>query len=167
MSNLPEKIYSLRPSWQGKYNWSQGLPNAVKHKQDTKLKNNDYWGEYVPPVWDDMFEYRKSFSNANNYDDYYHHHNHIYQNTEQTNEHQFITFSRNKKMNKKKYANNLHFKFALDNDISVDYSVIDAVSNINDLELEYAHEAGEDDVLEDFSNDVLDDILLDNIKDND
>jgi hypothetical protein len=166
MSNSQEKIYSLRPSWQGKHDWNRGLPNAVKLlKQENKTKSNDYdrdyWGEYVSPVWDDMYEYRKSFLNATNYDDYYHHH--ISQNKEQTHEHQFITFSRNKKK-KKNYSRGLYFKSTLDN--------IDAEPDIYDVEYALDDDEEIEKVFEDLDNDILDELPMDepppdDIQDND
>lgn len=96
----------LQPSWLGKIQWSHGLPLSPEKFKEAKDKIIDYWDNYKNPIWDDMFEYRKLFSNNNtqnnNLQNYYSHNNNLeYISINQDNT--FITISKNKKTKIKQY----------------------------------------------------------------
>lgn len=114
MSREENKIVLLQPSWLGKIDWSNGIPTCPEKYKAAKAKIIDYWGEFVSPVWDDMTEYRKSFSNnyRNSYD-YYEAH---CKDKEQDTENLFITYSKNKKTSKQ--YSGIFIKFSMDNRIA-------------------------------------------------
>ena len=98
----------LQPLWLGKIDWSLGIPTSPEKYKSERDKIFDYWGEYKPTFWDDMYEYRKSFSrsNHNSFDNYESKIN------LQDKENQFITISKNKKPIKTNQQNNISTKFS-------------------------------------------------------
>ena len=86
----------LQPSWLGNINWSHGLPLLPENYKLEQGKIFDYWGEFRSPVYDDMYEYRNSFS-KNNYNSFDNWNNYKENTNESERENQFITISKNKK----------------------------------------------------------------------
>ena len=121
VSNNKEKL--LQPSWLGKINWSNGIPTSPDKYRAAQAKIIDYWGEYRSPVWDDLYEYRKLFSNCNynSYDNYENIGN------LQDKDNQFITISKNKKTIKQsKYSSNQLNKFSMNNGKEIDSEISDS-----------------------------------------
>lgn len=126
--------FKLQPSWLGNINWSHGLPLLP---ENNKLKQSpivDYWGNFQSPVWDYMYEYRKSFS-KNNYNTFDNWNNNYKENiNENLSENQFITISKNKKNTlssrqlikfSKNYCNNTSGNAGNNFDIESDASIAD------------------------------------------
>jgi len=88
---LDDKDNLLQPSWLGKIDWSRGI-HTSPHKY--KVVYSNILDEYKAPVWDDMYEYRKSFY-TRKYNSFDTNNDNIY--NLQDNENQFITISKNKK----------------------------------------------------------------------
>jgi hypothetical protein len=138
----------LQPLWLGKIDWSHGIPTSPETYKAAQDKIFEYWGEYKSPVWDDMYEYRKTFStrNYNSYNSYNPYN--LYDNYEnisnlQDKENQFITISKNKKTIKKIYSYSSEVnKFSSNYSNQIDSEISDSennnfyynnVNNVNDV----------------------------------
>jgi len=150
VSNNKKEVL-LQPSWLGKINWSNGIPTSPDKYMASRAKIINYWGEYRSPIWDDLYEYRKSFStnNYNSYDSYnsynlYNSYNN-YENISdlQDKENQFITISKNKKIIKQaKYSSSQLNNFYITPEKEIDsaeisdseYKNVDYDDVINDIQ---------------------------------
>jgi hypothetical protein len=150
VSNNKKEVL-LQPSWLGKINWSNGIPTSPDKYRAAQAKIIDYWGEYRSPVWDDLYEYRKSFT-TNNYN--------LYDNYEnignlQDKDNQFITISKNKKTIKQaKYSSSQLNKFSMNNGKEIDSEISDS---------EYKN-VDYDDVINDIQEDTIDTNKTNNTK---
>jgi hypothetical protein len=126
----------LYPSWLGKINWSHGLPLSPEKYNSSRIKLLDSWGEYKSPIWDDMYEYRKTFSNRN----YYSFDNFEKNNNLQDKDNQFITISKNKKKNNhcdahytSRHSNRKPYKHSSNNEsnLNLDIEILDFAATTN------------------------------------
>lgn len=134
----------LQPLWLGKIDWTKGLPISPEKYKVEQAKIFDYWGEFRSPVWDDMREYRKSYSNS-----YYSFDNNQYMqyNTnEYESENQFIIISKNKKIIRQAskqasrlpliFFSNINIDNYNDNNDNNDNNNIDNDSDVNNCNIE-------------------------------
>ena len=130
----------LQPSWLGKIDWSHGIPTSPEKYKAAQDKIFDYWGEYKSPIWDDMYEYRKSFS-TNNYNSYDNYEN-IAKLHDKDN--QFITISKNKKTFKQYDDSPRQFsKYSITYENEIESEVSDSENNTfyyNDVKKNYDYE---------------------------
>jgi hypothetical protein len=60
---------SLKPSWYGKIDWSNGCtinPKMIEYYKSFDCVNNTYlWGDFVSPIYDENLEYIKNFKSSN------------------------------------------------------------------------------------------------------
>jgi|688.fasta_scaffold378987_1 hypothetical protein len=144
VSNNKKEVL-LQPSWLGKINWSNGIPTSPDKYMAAQAKIIDYWGEYRSPVWDDLYEYRKSFStnNYNSYNSYDSYNNYENISDLQDKDNQFITISKNKRTIKQvKYSSSQLNYFSMNNGKEIDsaeisdseYKNIDYDDVINDIQ---------------------------------
>jgi len=126
MSISTNKENFLQPSWLGKIDWSRGIPTSPEKYKTERYKIFDYWGEYKSPIWDDMYEYRKSFSNS-----YYN----LYDNYENIanlhdKDNQFITIFKNKKTIKQyEYSSSEVNKFSITYENEIESEISDSENN--------------------------------------
>ena len=107
----------LQPYWLGKIDWSHGISTS---QNKYKGVYSNIMDEYKAPVWDDMYEYRKSFLTRK--------YNLFDNNNEnicnlQDNDNQFITISKNKKTFTKNTSSSKPIKFSMNdgNDVLYNY----------------------------------------------
>ncbi len=81
--------------WMDKIDWGHGLPISLEKYNAEKAKILDYWADCKFPAYDELHEYRKSFSTNRNYASSMLENNYHYHIEDKTN--QFTTYSKNKK----------------------------------------------------------------------
>ena len=69
MIMLEMQEISLKPSWYGKIDWSNGCtinPKMIEYYKSFDCVNNTYlWGDFVSPIYDENLEYIKNFKSSN------------------------------------------------------------------------------------------------------